>query len=75
MPLIPAFKIGLWNAWLLTLYLPLHPLLMMLIVKDANRKMELPTYDKTGKIISAFTHFILFFAKSAMITSETLSEQ
>ena len=61
MPLIPEFEIGLWNAWILTLYLPLHPLLIMLIVKDANKKMGFPAYNKTEKIISTFTNFILFF--------------
>jgi len=33
MSLVPEFEIGLWNAWILTLYLPLHPLIMMLIDK------------------------------------------
>ena len=61
MSLIPAFEIGLWNAWILTLYLPVHPLLIMLIVKDANEKMEFPAYNKTEKIISIFANFILFF--------------
>ncbi|MBA7626193.1 hypothetical protein ES703_33637 [subsurface metagenome] len=61
MSLTPAFEIGVWNAWILTLYLPVHPLLIMLIVKDANEKMEFPAYNKTEKIISIFTNFILFF--------------
>ncbi len=61
MSLIPAFEIGVWNAWILTLYLPVHPLLIMLIVKDANKKMEFPAYNKTEKIISIFANFILFF--------------
>ena len=61
MSLVPEFEIGLWNAWILTLYLPLHPLLIMLIVKDVNKKMEFPAYNKTEKIISTFTNFTLFF--------------
>ena len=61
MSLVPEFQIGLWNAWILTLYLPLHPLLIMLIVRDANKKMEFPAYNKTEKIISNFTSFVLFF--------------
>jgi hypothetical protein len=40
MSLRPAFEIGLWNTWILTLYLPLHPLLMMLIIKDAAKKWK-----------------------------------
>jgi len=31
MSLIPAFEIGVWNAWIYMLYFPLHPLLMGLI--------------------------------------------
>jgi protein-S-isoprenylcysteine O-methyltransferase Ste14 len=30
---LPAFKIGLWNAWLFMLYFPLHPLIMMVVDK------------------------------------------
>ncbi len=61
MSLVPAFEVGLWNTWILTLYLPLHPLIMMLIIKDAAKKMEAPTYNKTEKIISISTSFALFF--------------
>jgi len=51
MSLVPIFKIGLWNAWILTLYLPLHPLIMMLIVKDVRQKMKSPDKGKTEKMI------------------------
>jgi len=30
---IPVFKIGWWNAWLLMLYFPLHPLIMIAVDK------------------------------------------
>ena len=30
---IPTFKIGLWNAWILMLYYPLHPLILILVDK------------------------------------------
>jgi hypothetical protein len=33
MSLVPAFEIGLWNTWILTLYIALHPLIMMLVDK------------------------------------------
>jgi hypothetical protein len=52
MSLTPAFEIGLWNTWILTLYLPLHPLLMMLIIKNAAKKMEAPAYNKSEKVIN-----------------------
>jgi len=66
MSLIPAFELGLWNAWILTLYLPLHPLIMMLIDKavgtgDMFKKMEAPTHNKTESIINIFSNFVLFF--------------
>jgi protein-S-isoprenylcysteine O-methyltransferase Ste14 len=66
MSLIPAFEIGLWNAWILTLLFPLHPLIMMLIDKlvgtgDMFKKMGAPAYNKTEKIINIFGNFVLFF--------------
>ena len=52
MTLIPAFEIGVWNAWIPMLYFPLHPLIMMLIhrlmgVGDLNKKMGSATYSAT----------------------------
>ncbi|HEX9896258.1 MAG TPA: isoprenylcysteine carboxylmethyltransferase family protein [Dehalococcoidales bacterium] len=66
MTLVPAFEIGLWNAWILTLYLPLHPLIMMLIDKlvgngDIFKKMGEPTLNKTERIINIFSNFVLLF--------------
>jgi len=66
MSLIPAFELGLWNAWILTLYLPLHPLIMILIDKavgtgDIFKKMEAPTHNKAESIINIFSNFVLFF--------------
>jgi len=61
MSLMPALEISLWNAWILTLYLPVHPLLLMLIVKNAKEKMAFPAYTRNEKIISIFTNFVLFF--------------
>ena len=40
MSLIPAFEIGVWNAWILMLYPALHPLLIRLVVgKEGWKKM------------------------------------
>jgi len=66
MSLVPEFEIGLWNAWILTLYFPLHPLIMMLIDKavgtgDMFKKMEAPAYNKAESIINIFGNFVLFF--------------
>ena len=54
MSLVPAFEIGLWNAWILMLYIPLHPLLMMLIDKAVgtggmSQKMASVPHNKTEK--------------------------
>lgn len=66
MSLVPELEIGLWNAWILTLLLPLHPLIMIIIDKlvgtgDIFKKMEAPVYNKTESIINIFGSFILFF--------------
>jgi protein-S-isoprenylcysteine O-methyltransferase Ste14 len=66
MSLVPEFEIGLWNAWILTLYFLLHPLIMLLIDKtvgtgDIFKKMGTLTYNnKTERIIDIF-HTVLFF--------------
>jgi protein-S-isoprenylcysteine O-methyltransferase Ste14 len=64
--LIPAFEIGVWNAWILLLFLPLHPLVMVIIDKlvgtgDMFKKMETPAYDRTESIINIFGSYVLFF--------------
>ena len=67
MSLIPAFEIGVWNAWILTLYLPLTPLIMKLIDKlvgtgDIFKKTGYSaTYNKTEKIINILVSYVLFF--------------
>ena len=66
MTLIPAFEIGVWNAWILILYIPLHPLIMMLIDKlvgtgDMFRKMGEPSLNKTEGLINILAHFVLLF--------------
>jgi len=66
MPAIPVFEIGIWNAWILLLFLPLHPLIMMLIDKlvgtgDMFKKMETPALSKTDSIINIFGSYVLFF--------------
>lgn len=65
MSIVPVFEIGLWNAWILMLYLPLHPLIMIIIDKavgtgDIFKKMWTPAYSKTERIINIFDT-VLFF--------------
>jgi protein-S-isoprenylcysteine O-methyltransferase Ste14 len=49
----PAVEIGVWNAWILMLYLPLHPLMMIAVDRLVGaggimRKMGNVPYDKAG---------------------------
>jgi protein-S-isoprenylcysteine O-methyltransferase Ste14 len=51
---IPAFEIGLWNAWILMLYLPFHPLIMIVVDKAVGtgeifKKMGDVPYEKGEK--------------------------
>jgi protein-S-isoprenylcysteine O-methyltransferase Ste14 len=51
---LPAFEIGLWNAWILMLYLPLHPLIMIVVDKAVGtgemfKKMGDVPYEKSEK--------------------------
>jgi protein-S-isoprenylcysteine O-methyltransferase Ste14 len=55
MSLIPAFDIGVWNAWILMLYYPLHPVIMLLIDKLVGtggifQKMGSSPLNKSEKI-------------------------
>jgi len=64
---IPAFKIGLWNAWILTLVILLHPLIMILVDKAVGtgeifKKMGDAPYEKGEKrnfVISMIISFLL----------------
>jgi protein-S-isoprenylcysteine O-methyltransferase Ste14 len=51
---VPAFKIGLWNAWILMLYYPFHPLIMIAVDKvvgtgEIFKKMGAAPYEKGEK--------------------------
>jgi len=51
---LPAFEIGLWNAWILMLYFPLHPLIMIVVDKAVGtggifKKMGDVPYEKGEK--------------------------
>ena len=63
---VPAFEIGVWNAWMLMLYFPLHPLIMILVDKavgtgEMMKKMGDVPHEKkekravmTGMVILVF---------------------
>jgi protein-S-isoprenylcysteine O-methyltransferase Ste14 len=55
MSAIPDFEIGVWNAWILMLYYPLHPIIMLLIDKLVGtggmlQKMGSSPYNKNEKL-------------------------
>jgi protein-S-isoprenylcysteine O-methyltransferase Ste14 len=57
MTLMPAFQIGLWNAWIPMLYLPLHPLIMIIVDKlvgvgNITKKMTDVPYSGAEKKMS-----------------------
>jgi protein-S-isoprenylcysteine O-methyltransferase Ste14 len=65
---VPAFKVGLWNAWLLMLYLPLLQLMMILVDKAVGtaqimKKMgyDVP-YDKKEKRANTLGMVLLVLA-------------
>jgi protein-S-isoprenylcysteine O-methyltransferase Ste14 len=73
MSLIPAFEIGVWNAWIFMLYYILTLPLMRLINKDALEKSDVAApkniYNKTEKGIVSFyqNSFILLFIYSIFL--------
>ena len=62
MLLAPAFEIGVWNAWILMVYILLHTFLLSLIFKDAMKKRKAPgniPYIKVEKRANIFRQIIL----------------
>lgn len=71
---LPALKIGVWNAWILTLYFPLHPLIMIVVDKaigtgEIFKKMGDVPFRKGEKRIFVITMvvFILQLAYSVFL--------
>jgi len=54
MSAIPTFEIGVWNCWILMLYFPLHPLIMIVVNKlvgvgNINKKMGDVPYTRAER--------------------------
>jgi protein-S-isoprenylcysteine O-methyltransferase Ste14 len=66
MSLIPVFKIGLWNAWIVMVIFSAATTLLPLLI-DKEKKMEkrvegeptLSELSKTSKIVFVITHFMI----------------
>jgi protein-S-isoprenylcysteine O-methyltransferase Ste14 len=63
MSLIPAFEIGVWNAWILTIYFFMVPFLVSLKYKDIPKKCPVSApLNKTRKKFDTFMTVILILA-------------
>jgi len=63
--LIPALKIGVWNAWVLMFYIVLHAFSLSVIFKDAMKQRESSggvQYGKAEKRINTFRMVLLVLA-------------
>jgi protein-S-isoprenylcysteine O-methyltransferase Ste14 len=61
---LPAFEIGLWNAWILMLYFPLHPLVMIVVDKAVGtgemlKKMGDVPYEKGEKRVFVISMVVI----------------
>jgi protein-S-isoprenylcysteine O-methyltransferase Ste14 len=61
MSLIPAFEIGVWNAWIITVFLVLTVMIPGFFVsKERMNKMgKWPPFNKTEKILAVSTHVVI----------------
>ena len=60
MSLIPAFELGLWNAWILTVYFILIGMIPMFFIgKERKQKMGWPPFNKTEKTLALITHAVI----------------
>ena len=60
MSAIPAFEIGVWNAWILALVLLLPAYIPVLTLKDFNKKMgQGEHYGKIGTFINALVIILM----------------
>jgi len=66
MSLIPAFEIGIWNAWIFMIWTIVTPILLSLIIKEKGVSKLLRTsvpmnYEKALNLISMAAVYIGFF--------------
>ncbi len=71
---LPAFEIGLWNAWILMLYFPLHGLIMRVVDKAVGtgemfKKMGDVPFEKGEKrvFVISMVVMLLLFAYSVFL--------
>jgi len=63
MPLIPAFQIGVWNAWIFTVLLFLSLIPTQMIKKEAQDKFNAgwasKKWSKAGRLSALYTHIVI----------------
>jgi len=61
MSLVPAFDVGIWNAWILTVFMLLVGMgPAFFINKERAKQLEtMPPYNKTEKILALTTHVFI----------------
>ncbi|MFC1919848.1 methyltransferase family protein [Chloroflexota bacterium] len=61
MTAVPAFEVGVWNAWILTVFMLLVGMVpSFFISKERAKKIEgWPPYSKTEKILALTTHVFI----------------
>jgi len=64
MSLIPAFEIGVWNAWVIIVFFILSVVFAQLMCKDAfakfNEGWASEKWSKTGRFSARFTHSVIY---------------
>jgi len=63
MSLIPAFEIGIWNAWIFMIWLVLLPILSNFFIKDKNTSKKLRTSVpvKFEKVLNIMSMLVVIF--------------
>ena len=72
MSLLPEFELGFWNAWLLLLYFPLHPLIFLVVDKlvgtgDIMKKMGDVPFENQEKIVAVVSMILTLLLLIASI--------
>ena len=61
MSLIPQFEIGIWNAWILTIWIILPVLVLFMVVKSPKTEVEYSSVSsKTERDACSIYHIIIF---------------
>jgi protein-S-isoprenylcysteine O-methyltransferase Ste14 len=73
MSLVPEFEIGVWNAWILTLSLFLHVLVLSVIFKGKEKSHEKVPQSQSEKKVDTFRTILLYlmFAYSVFLPLQT----